>query len=499
MIPALFLLLETGLLPPIDLWTFIGLLLGVLGIVVSVFGSRIYPTASNLEEAGNLAEIRQEEALAQLEIMILQRLNQVARGELDYKMWTTRSIRGLAYNIQLKFHSPVITDILIGEVLRSIALDVEKNFTGQDLFLRVKLINGLLTKLDTEDGRNNALLSIAETDPLIAYQKLITHDFNRGIAYLILLVSVFLFFSFSKWIAILVLFSLLAFLVTMTISGYRTKNFFEEIYDEKYGSFLSPKKLNPLIDLVSYILVTKNRYYTQIWAVLFSPIWEDFISYPVGAILDMHKFRFFKAYPLMERLEELQREHDMLTKENVPEKRVEYMTCAEQLWVYTGEKKYKYMIERAKDGIFLPSTKELKEEFERLNKKILLYKADMIPLSQIPKNDLERYIEVTYLLWMYTGEQKYNYLHKLAEDGIFLPPTKELKELEEEFYRLNKTILLYKADMIPLSQIPKNDLERYIEVTRCLFEVTGNEVYSSAYNFASDLITLIRGERGDKI
>src|SRR5665647_259198 len=99
--------LEIGPLPPIDFWTSIELALGVLSIVSGVISFLLNYIA------GKKAEKRLEEAKAQLTIMIENRLNEFASGNLDPRLWTTNSIRGLADINQQEFHSPEITDILI--------------------------------------------------------------------------------------------------------------------------------------------------------------------------------------------------------------------------------------------------------------------------------------------------------------------------------------------------------------------------------------------------
>lgn len=137
--------------PPADRYTYIGLGLSVLGVYISLKSLRV---------AAVQARDLQRDAIAKVEARI-------RKGLTAPSLLSANGLRALAYAIEKNTMCPVITDKILCEAVRRIALEIEDQYQPRALTRRLDQLNDLLNELNCE---GIPLASIAYIDSVLAFR-----------------------------------------------------------------------------------------------------------------------------------------------------------------------------------------------------------------------------------------------------------------------------------------------------------------------------------------
>ena len=469
----------------------------------------------------NDAKQRRIEARSRLRYLLRRRLFDDVMS-----FFTAHSIRSLADTIQQEIRSPVINDVMIAEVIRSLAFEVEENYRGD---VKKRLLEKLNDVYREIAPRKSALLSIASTDPLAAYRLSWPGNFL-----IFFLVAIALIQLFQNWMFLEVIFWIIFILgLALILSTIRTRNYWKssKIEDKRrrsiFASLLSPKKLNPVFDVLSFITITPSKPYLGKWSALWPALWEEvYFMFMKPRFLEMHEYRYFDAQPLIARLVKLHNNMLRLQQkgQQLPETDLdEYLSLCRELWAITGEERYKTLMQKAREGVLWDidlysyfearpfgrkevelHTNTLRNNILRLhgggdilleyltNKKFMSFyrylKArpfrgrlvklhnNMLRLQQkgqqLPETDLDEYLSLCRELWAITGEEGYKTLMQKAREGVLwdIDPIKKNMNQMARFKRLQRDFLLYKLGK---KSMQVSDIKEYMLLCKHLEEMTG--------------------------
>lgn len=292
---------------------------------------------------------RQHEALNELQQRILDRID-------EPELLTPRSVRGLAYGIEKKVRCSIITDKLICEAIRAAALELEDNYSGDQLIHRLKLLNQLLLGIDANEP---PLLSLAVVDRLYAYKN--SQLFVMLIVFIgILLVFIYQYPPYLASVLLVIQF----FLVFSTIRArffWKYSSISNKSAEPRFIRWLFNVHPNPVLDFFLSASISRKRWTNILWNHTWMSIWEQpiiqkFASSP-AKFAAMHEFRYDHAKNLYSQLTKVQRKIDISRLNGLSPKdtdKQQIQSLSRQLWVVTGDNRFReveYRGELATDDV----------------------------------------------------------------------------------------------------------------------------------------------------
>ncbi len=287
----------------------------------------------------NAGRNRQEYALKELSERIRWRIE-------EKELLSPNAVRSLAYAIEKKYKSTLLTDKLICEAIRQAALDVEELYEGKELTSQIEVLNSILLKIDAE---SIPLLSVSETvDRLSAFS--ISQIFNIVIIFAILIyvslsqfsqnniLKMVLFASISSLLLILYVW----FFITIT----RARMFWDNAPPgEIHNKSSDPQKENvSIFDLFLSSTMSRQKWASVFWFILTS------IMETLGSILfqspflERHNRRVDYETELNRQLGQLKREIVIKKIKGHSVSKVDTERLKgiyQRLWVVTGNEQYK--------------------------------------------------------------------------------------------------------------------------------------------------------------
>jgi nucleoside phosphorylase len=313
--------------------------------------------------AGQLADQRQRLATARLKRVLLRRLSTVPA------LLNANAIRSLALAIQRDLKAPPMNEILIAEIVRAIALEVEENPGARDVVRILSILNQVLIDLDAVSKDKPPLLSIARTDPVSAYQHCEPVASARA-----RLAGSAIAFAVTMWVPMLytelppvwraaISFAGLVLLCRSFVSvervlnsGQRAHTYWQSVTaDSMTDATTVPEQLDPVLDSIPFITISDAPAVIGRFSITWAPIWEykHTMSGP-KTFEAMHAYRYFQALPYADLLK--QAYLDVAKQQEAGESVTEY-TFAEierlcrRMWIFTGQRGYRAAYEAAKRGL----------------------------------------------------------------------------------------------------------------------------------------------------
>lgn len=302
----------------------------LLTLPIALFG--LYMNVRAFLRLRREAPLRQQFALEELRARILHR---VTSKRLADNLMSPQSLRALAQAVERKYSSPVITDLLIAEAIRRVALDIETSLPPSQLIHRLNILNACLRDLTSEEN-DEKLLSISRTDRLFSIIQ------SYGTIIILMCVSIIAIIYLESiapsneiyFITILVI----AIIYINSLSLYRAAEFFRE------KGRLTIDKLNPILDFILLSALMRRPSSDFILDTILGPIWETrFMFLTPESFLKMHKCRYWLAEPMIEELRKLETslKHKHHDDENLHAEFVSRDKIRNDLWVITGDESYR--------------------------------------------------------------------------------------------------------------------------------------------------------------
>jgi hypothetical protein len=287
------------------------------------------------------------------------RRRQLAFDALELHIWdhtqkyedqylTRNHLVSTAQALEKRYRCPVITDKLICESLRLVALRVETRFKSAARDRRILLLNKLLVEIDASQP---PLLSVALVDRLSAYirsQPILAGLITAGV----LLASFKLYSTASStWLYVSV--ALLAAELLVVLAAARANRFLEQdpdgsrLHSGRLAWLVEPNKPNPVLDFFLLAMISRSKWAYSFWHLAWGPFWEHVFALTDPRKIElMHRFRFDAARGLARELRDLQRDRDMKAMDRtVSGKHDEdrFAILCRRLWVITGDESFREM------------------------------------------------------------------------------------------------------------------------------------------------------------
>lgn len=313
--------------------------IGVVVLVITLAGCMLL-IASRLRVglAARAARDRQRAALRELTTLILSRLE-------TPRLLSATSVRGLAVTLEQKHGSPVITDKLIAEAVRSAAITLEYTTSGPRLEHGIELLNALLVSIDENASE---LCSIAVVDRVGAYLQ--SQSILAGTFFVALLATAsapFVFGTEWSWWMPAAAGTVLVLAFLLWLSTERAIRFWGRPADDGDGAaVLTPRKPRLLPDLFFLACTSRSNWAGLLWHQTWGPLWESvlFLRRSERQLAAMHEFRFDVAQELWSRLKRADIELERSDGRDPVERAVREESVRElarDLWVVTGEPRFR--------------------------------------------------------------------------------------------------------------------------------------------------------------
>lgn len=310
-------------------YTLVYLGIGLGGVLLNSFW---------VNRAARQGEQRLQQALDELKRQIGHRL-------AEPRLLTANAIRGLALGIERSWKCAVITDKLIIETIRALALDIEGYFHGDALVRRLELLNRLLKDIDAEAP---PLLSLALVDRLTAYRKSLPY---AAIFLFVAALSTSMARPLQRYSFLPALFLGLEFM--LLFSTIRALLFWKRAATHpdtksRLTAWLYPAKPHPILDFFLIASMSRGEGVRTFWHLSWAPLWEQpiFMRYILNPskIAIMHQFRYDIARALYRQLRQVQRQIDLDRAKGVPPSQSQtgqFVALCQRLWIVTGDQRFR--------------------------------------------------------------------------------------------------------------------------------------------------------------
>jgi hypothetical protein len=233
---------------------------------------------------------RQESAIDELAARICGRLTGTG---FSPELMTSNGLRSLAVAIERKHGSAILTDKLIVEAIRAAAFDIEALLSGQELALRLQILDQL--RLAFKDT-GPPLLSIATVDRMYAYEK--AQKAAGSIAFGVAILGLGATVLGASWLALVEVMAV-AGLAVLAAGSERAARFWGiQPIGQDHSAELSIET-RPVVDMFFSAAKSRTERAARFWHLTWAPIWEN-VFHP--RFMRMHFYRVPYAEDLREEL-----------------------------------------------------------------------------------------------------------------------------------------------------------------------------------------------------